>query len=33
MFFTKKEESEEIKKKALVWKDKMESDHKAGIAS
>ena len=28
-----KEESEEIKKKALVWKDKMESDHKAGIAS
>ncbi|WP_178843638.1 hypothetical protein [uncultured Treponema sp.] len=28
-----KEESEEVKKKALVWKEKMEADHKAGIAS
>lgn len=28
-----KDEAEDIKKKALVWKEKMESDHKAGIAS
>ncbi len=28
-----KDEAEEVKKKALVWKEKMESDHKSGIAS
>jgi hypothetical protein len=28
-----KDEGEETKKKAVVWKDKMDADHKAGIAS
>jgi len=28
-----KDEAEETKKKAIVWKEKMEADHKAGIAS
>ena len=28
-----KEESEDVKKKAIVWKEKMEADHKKGIAS
>ncbi len=28
-----KDEAEETKKKALVWKDKLEADHKAGLAS
>lgn len=27
------EEGEEMKKKALVWKEKMESDHKAGLSN
>lgn len=28
-----KDEAEESKKKALVWKDKLDADHKAGLAS
>lgn len=28
-----KEEAEDVKKKALVWKEKMEADHKSGLAS
>lgn len=28
-----KDEAEDVKKKAIVWKEKMDSDHKAGIAS
>ena len=28
-----KDEAEDIKKKAIVWKEKMEADHKRGIAS
>ncbi len=28
-----KDEAEDLKKKAIVWKEKMEADHKAGIAS
>ena len=28
-----RDEAEDIKKKALVWNDKMEKDHKAGISS
>ena len=25
--------AEEVKKKALVWKDKMDADHKAGLSN
>jgi len=28
-----KDEAEETKKKALVWREKLEADHKSGIAS
>lgn len=28
-----KDEAEDVKKKAIVWKEKMEADHKRGIAS
>ena len=27
------EQAEEVKKKALVWKDKMDADHKAGLSN
>ncbi len=27
------EQAEEIKKKAIVWKDKMDSDHKSGLSN
>lgn len=27
------EQAEEVKKKAVVWKDKMDADHKAGLSS
>lgn len=28
-----KDEGEELKKKAIVWREKMDADHKAGLAS
>lgn len=33
LLLNNKEDAEEIKKKAVVWKEKMEADHKAGIAT
>ncbi len=33
LLINSKDEAEEIKKKAIVWKEKMEADHKKGIAN
>ena len=33
MALSDSEASEEIKKKAVVWKDKMDADHKAGLSN
>lgn len=33
MVLGKSEEAEEVKKKAVVWKDKMDADHKKGLSN